>query len=669
MTASASPRSTTVPPRGELLRAPESIDSSEARIAAFARAAARSSARAFADYRDLWEWSVADLPGFWSSVVDFFALRIEGHRDVLGTTAPPRAQWFPGARLSYPEHALRRDPAGPALIGISQTRDRTELTMAELRDAVARCRTGLIRLGVTRGDRVVGYLPNIPEAVVAFLATASLGAIWATCPPEFGARAVVDRLAQIEPKVLITVDGYRYGDKDVDRRETVAAVRRGLPSVEHTVLVDYLGLGGVSGLTWEGLLGEPGALTFAQVDFDHPLYVLFSSGTTGLPKAIVHGHGGMLLEHVKALGLHNDVRPGDRFFWHSTTGWMVWNYAVSALLVGATVVCFDGNPSSPTGDGLWRLVADEQVTYFGTSAGHLIASRVGGLTPGTAVDLSALRGLGSTGSPLPAEEFRWVYEAVSQDIHLSSISGGTDICSAFVGGSPLSPVRAGEISAPALGVDVAALDADGRRVTGEFGELSVLAPMPSMPVALWGDDGTRLLHTYFARHEGVWSHGDWALFHDDLSCVIAGRSDATLNRGGVRLGTADFYPVVDAYPGVEDSVIVHLDGEGTEELVLLVAVHETAPAGDVREGLRATIRRELSPRHVPDRVVVVRQLPRTLTGKRLEKPIKQILLGADPETVVSRDSVVHPEGLDEIRRHRVGGELPLHRSTTRGGTP
>lgn len=638
--------------RGELLFTPTDDLLATTQIEAFRRWWGDRTGDRFADERALWARSVSHPGEFWDAIADFFNLDINDRGVMLGNSEPPRATWLPGAKMSYVHHALRRDIDGPALVGLSQTRERVKLNMLELRDAVARCRVGLRSLGVGVGDRVVGYLPNIPEAVVAFLATASLGAVWACCPPEFGAKAVIDRLAQIEPTVLIAIDGYRYGDKAIHRHEVVSKIREGLPTLRHTVWVNYLDpLRSHDDTDWRDLTGDTADLDIEDVEFDHPLYVLFSSGTTGLPKAIIHGHGGILLEHAKALGLQNDIQSGDRFFWHSTTGWMVWNYAVSALIHGATMVCFDGDPLHSGPETLWRIVADEQVTYFGTSAGQLQASAAADLTPGHSLDLRALRGVGSTGSPLSADCYRWVYRALKPDILLSSVSGGTDICSAFVGGSPLSQVRAGEISARTLGCHCVALDDGGNSVVDEFGELSVLGPMPSMPVGLVGDtDGSKLLETYFSRHPGVWSHGDWVLFHEDGSCIITGRSDATLNRGGVRLGTSDFYSVVDRFPDIEDSLVVHLEDGGTGELVLLLAASEGIDEADVIARVRKTLRDELSPRHVPDRLVRVDHLPRTLTGKRMETPIKRILLGADPDTVVSRESITWPEALDDLSK-------------------
>ncbi|WP_372460589.1 acetoacetate--CoA ligase [Actinomycetospora endophytica] len=604
------------------------------------------------DYRALHRWSVDDPEAFWRAVVAFFDIEVSGLTTVLADAGMPGARWLPGARLSYSAHALRPEWTGPAVVGISQTRERVELSYDELRDQVARARAGLVRLGVGPGDRVAGYLPHVPETIVAFLATASLGAVWLSCPPEFGPRAVVDRLGQVEPAVLIAVDGTRYGDRPIDRTAQLAEIRAALPSLRATVLLPYLDPSAVApdgALSWADLLAEPGPLEHAAVAFDHPLYVLFSSGTTGLPKPIVHGHGGIVLEHHKTLGLHNDVRPGDRFFWYSTTGWIMWNYGVSALLVGATVVCVDGNPAWPDVDALWAMAERERLTQFGTSASFLMMCRDAGLRPGHDHDLSALRMLGSTGSPLPPEGFRWAAETFGPSVLVNSTSGGTDVASGFVGAAPLLPVRAGEIPGPMLGVDVHAFDDDGRDLIGEPGELVITAPMPSMPVALWGDDdGARMRATWFDRFPGVWTQGDWITVYDDGGCVISGRSDATLNRGGVRLGTSDFYSVVEDVDGISDSLVVHLEDSvgGAGTLVLFLV------GGPDREGLEAEIvrrlRSEMSPRHVPDEVAWVAALPRTLSGKKLETPVKRLLVGAAPESVASRDSLADPAALDEI---------------------
>ena len=615
--------------------------------------------RRFASYDELWRWSVDDLEGFWGSVWEHFAIQsADGYERVIGDRQMPGAEWFPGARLNYAEHALRlreRSEADVVVLARSQTRPPMTLTARELRDGVSRARAGLQRLGVGRGDRVAAYLPNVPEAVVAFLATASLGAIWSSCAPEFGTRSVVDRLSQIEPMVLITIDGYCYGGGTVDRTDEVAAIRAALPSLAATVVLPYLDTGGIAdALPWSELMAQPGELAFEPVPFDHPLYILYSSGTTGLPKPIVHGHGGILLEHLKIHALHHDLGPADRFMWFTTTGWMMWNYLVSGLLVGSTIVLYDGSPGHPDLTTLWRLADEAAITYLGTSAPFLMACRKAGLVPGTEFDLSRLRGVGSTGAPLPAEGFRWAYESLGRDLQLQSVSGGTDVCTAFVGASPLVPVWTGEISCRHLGCRVEAFDASGHPVIGEQGELVLTAPMPSMPVAFWNDpSGERYRAAYFSDYPGVWRHGDWITITERGSCVISGRSDATLNRGGIRIGTAEFYSVVEALPEIADSVVVHL--EEPDRLLLFVALRDGAALDDeLRHRIKAELRSGLSPRHVPDEIRVVPSIPRTLSGKKLEVPIKRILTGTPAEIAASRDSLANPEAIDafvELARH------------------
>ncbi|WP_433537098.1 acetoacetate--CoA ligase [Micromonospora sp. CA-249363] len=623
----------------------------------------------FADYDALWRWSVTDLDGFWRSIWDHF--------DVIAHTPPtatlaertmPGARWFPDATLNYAENVLRmpgRDDDDPVVVAHSQTRPPVTLTAAELREQVRRVSAGLRRLGVTAGDRVAAYAPNISETYVLLLATASLGAIFSSCAPEFGTRSVTDRWQQIEPTVLVAVDGYRYGDKPVDRRAEVVAIRAALPSLRHTVSIPYLGSLGVAGdgpasrptdgasdgiLDWAQLAAptdEP--LTFTPVPFDHPLYVLYSSGTTGLPKPIVHGHGGILLEHLKMLALHHDLGPSDRFFWFTTTGWMMWNFLVSGPAVGAAIVLFDGNPGHPDLGGLWRLAAETGTTYFGTSAPFLLACRKAGVVPREIADLSALRGVGSTGAPLPAEGFHWVYDTVGDQVQLQSLSGGTDVCTGFVGGVPLLPVYAGEIACRALGAKVEARSADGTPVIGELGELVITEPMPSMPVGFWNDpDGVRYAEAYFSVYPGVWRHGDWITINARGGCVITGRSDATLNRGGVRLGTAEFYSVVEGLDEVVDSVVVHLEDDegGAGELLLFVVLSDGLTLDDA---LRATISRELrtalSPRHIPDEIHQVRAVPRTLSAKKLEVPVKKILTGTPVDDAAAKGALANPESL------------------------
>ncbi len=612
-----------------------------------------ATAHGHATYADLHAWSVADLDGFWSAVAADLGVRWhDAPTAVLGDRAMPGARWFPGGTLNYAEHALAAASERPdevAVVARSQTRPGSELTWGELAEHVARAAAGLRRLGVGPGDRVAAYTPNIPETLVAFLATASIGAVWSSCAPEFGTRSVIDRFSQIEPVVLLAVDGYRYGAKEVDRRAEVAALRAALPSVRHVVSIPYLDPAGEDG--WSALLAgdDPGPTSFTSVPFDHPLYVLFSSGTTGLPKAIVHGHGGITVEHLKVLTLHQDLTPADRFCWFTTTGWMMWNYLVSGLLVGSTIVLFDGDPASPDLGTLWAVAEETGCTVFGTSAPFLMACRKEGITPSQ----GALRWVGSTGAPLPAEGFRWVHDVVG--VPVSSISGGTDVCTAFLGSSPLVPVRAGEISCALLGCAVEAYRPDGTPCPpGELGELVVTAPMPSMPVSFWGDaDGSRYRAAYFEDHPGIWRHGDWITFTADGAAVITGRSDATLNRGGVRLGTADFYTVVEGFPEVADSLVVHLeDGSGgAGELLLFVALAPGADAGDdLSARIGRALRTELSPRHVPDRLEVVPAIPRTLSGKKLEVPVKRILTGTPVEQAVSPDALTDPSSVEPFAR-------------------
>jgi acetoacetyl-CoA synthetase len=609
--------------------------------------------RDLSGYDELWDWSVTDLEGFWGSIWEFFEVRAHaGYDSVLASAQMPGAVWFEGARLNYAEHLVGRDEDEDrvAVLAQSQTRPPQELTFGDLRRQVARARAGLKRLGVGPGDRVVAYLPNIPETLVAFIATASLGAIWAACAPEFGARSVIDRFAQIEPKVLLTVGGYGFRDRYVDRRPEVEAIRGRLPTLEHLVGVEYGENAVPDAVSWTDLTAEPGELTFAPVPFDHPLYVLFSSGTTGLPKAIVHGHGGQLVEHFKNQGLGWDLKPGSRLQWFSTTAWMMWNALVSALLLRSSIVMLDGDPAWPDLAEQWRLAERNRPVVMGISPPYLMACRKAGLNLRQEFDLSSIRVLCTAGSPLPAEGYRWVYEQLGPDVLLVNGSGGTDVCTGLVSGCPATPVYEGEISCACLGVAATAFDQDGQEVVGELGELVVTQPMPSMPVALWGDaDGERYRASYFDRYPGVWRQGDWIRFTERGSCVLTGRSDATLNRGGVRLGTGEFYSVVEEFPELADALVVHLedDAGGMGELLLFVVPAGDAVIDDELLGrVRAALRRELSPRHVPDAIIPVSGIPRTLTGKKLEAPVKRILRGEPAEKVASRDSLADPAALD-----------------------
>jgi acetoacetyl-CoA synthetase len=605
----------------------------------------------FADYEAAWQWSVADLDTFWQLVWEYAG--VIAHQQptaVLGRREMPFAQWFPGAALNYAEHALRDRGPGVRVKARSQTRDPCDLSGAELAELVGRAQLGLRRLGVKAGDRVVGYLPNIPEAVVTYLAAAGLGALWCSVPIEMGPRSVLDRVAQLHPAVLVCVDGYRWGERTVHRRDQVAEIRGALAGVR-VVEIPYLDAradppAGV--IAWADFTVTKGAPTFEEVPFDHPLAVLFSSGTTGLPKAIVHGHGGLLLEHAKALSLQMDLGSGDTGFWYTTTGWMVWNILVSGLVVGATVVLFDGDPAWPDLGTQWHVAAETRATLFGTSAGYLAACSRSELRPGDVYDLSALREVTSSGSPLSAAASAWVYHAVKGEVLLAPTSGGTDVCSGFVGGSSLTPVYAGEMSCRPLGVATESFDEFGKPLRGRPGELVVTLPMPSMPVAFWDDaDGTRYHAAYFEMYEGVWRHGDWIIHTERDTWVITGRSDATLNRGGVRLGTAEFYSVLDALPRVADSVIVHLeDDSGQGSLIALIA-SGGAYGDDLRTEIRSAIREQLSPRHVPDAIIFVSALPRNSNGKRLEVPLKRAAQGVPIEQAIDLNGLAHPDAFIE----------------------
>lgn len=628
-------------------------------IERFARWVSRTRGIDLPDYEALWRWSVEDVAGFWGAWFERLDLPHDGEPEpVLADASMPGAVWFPRLALNYAEAMLRmpgRADDDVVIIARSQSRDEVTVTAAELRDQVARARRGLLDLGVRRGDRVAAYAPNIPETLVLMLAAASIGAIFSSCAPEFGTQSVIDRWRQIEPVVLLAVDGYRYGDKGIDRREQVGEINAALPSVRTVVWLPYLDPAASppeGAIGWSELTARTGPLEFERLEFASPLYVLFSSGTTGLPKPIVHGHGGITIEHLKALSLQSDLGPTDRFFWFSTTGWMMWNYLVSGIGVGATIVMVDGNPAHPDLAMLWRLAGELGITYFGTSAPFLLQCRKEGLHPAREADLSALRAIGSTGAPLPEAGFRWVYDEFDPSVQLCSVSGGTDTCAAFVASAPTVPVYAGEISCRALGADVDAFDEAGASVRGQLGELVIKQPMPSMPVGFWGDeDGSRYRASYFEDYPGVWRHGDWITITDRGSCVITGRSDATLNRGGVRLGTSEFYAVVESLPEIADSIVVHLEDPegGPGRLLLFVALTEGHTLDEaLTRRIASELRTKLSPRHVPDEIHQVRGMPRTLSGKKLEVPVKKILRGTPVDEAASKGALQNPEVLDDF---------------------
>jgi acetoacetyl-CoA synthetase len=625
------------------------------RIAAFAEEVAQRRGLSFGypvDYDPLWRWSVEHLDQFWGDLARWTGVLDVPDDRVLTRRGMPGAEWFPGTTVNYAEQVFRQStPDHPAVIATAEDSEPAEISWDGLRGQVGAFAATLRRLGVGPGDRVAGYLPNVPEAVVAFLGAAAVGAVWSACAPDFGTRAVLDRFAQIEPTVLVAVDGYRFNGREFDRRDVVASLREALPSVRTTISVPRLFPGEPpdGALAWADAVADVQEPAFEPTAFDHPLWIVYSSGTTGLPKGIVHGHGGVVLEQRKLAELHMDVGVGDRFFWYASTAWIMWNIATSALLSGCTLVVHDGAPAYPTPDAQFALAARTGMTYLGTSAGYLSACEKGGLRPGEQHDLSALRGVGSTGSPLPAAAFRWVYDAVADDVLLGSLSGGTDVATGFIGASPLLPVTAGELQRPLLGVAAAAWNPAGEPVTEELGELVITEPMPSMPLRFWNDPGdARYRAAYFEPWPGVWRHGDWMEITERGTCVITGRSDSTLNRGGVRMGTADIYAAVESVPEVLDCVVLGVEQpDGGYWMPLFVQV---APGEELTEELvarlRAVIREQASPRHVPDEIIAVPAVPHTRTGKRLEVPLKRLFQGVDPAKAVNVGTVDDPAAVE-----------------------
>jgi len=632
----------------EVLWEPTPDSTRTTRIAAFAAWVGNRRGLDFGnppDYDALWRWSVERLDQFWADFAEWSGV-LPGVPDdrVLTRREMPGAVWFPGTAVNFAEQALRWDDEHPALIVAAEETDPYEVSWSQLRGQVGAFAATLRRLGVRPGDRVAGYLPHVPEAIVAFLGAASIGAVWASCAPDFGTRSVLDRFAQIEPTVLVAVDGYRFNGKSYDRRDVVAELRAALPTLRATVAVPRLYPDETpdGALAWSEAVAEPRDPEFAELAFDHPLWIVYSSGTTGLPKGIVHGHGGIVLEQRKQAMLHLDVGPGDRFFWYASTAWIMWNIAVSALLSGVTVVIYDGAPTYPAVDVQFALAARTGMTYLGTSPGYLMACEKAGVRPGETHDLSALRAMGATGSPLPAATFHWVYDAVKPDVFLGSLSGGTDVATGFIGASPLLPVTAGELQRPMLGVAAASWNEDGEPVVGELGEMVITEPMPSMPLRFWNDPGdARYREAYFEPWPGVWRHGDWLEITDRGTCLITGRSDSTLNRGGVRMGTADIYAAVESIPAVVDCVVLGVEQpDGGYWMPLFVQLAPGSELTDeLRDEIRAAIRQQASPRHVPDEIVAVPGVPHTRTGKRLEVPLKRLFQGVHPAKALNVGAV------------------------------
>ena len=610
----------------------------------------------FDDYPALWEWSVTDIEGFWESIWEFFEIKSsQPYSAVLSQRKMPGARWFSGSELNYTEHVFRNMSKNrPALIFQSEIQPLMEVSWNEFYDKVASVAASMRKMGLKKGDRVVSLMPNIPETIIAFLAGASIGAVWSSCSPDFGTRSIIDRFKQIQPKLMFAVDGYPYGGKRFDRIPIVRELQQSLPTLENTVLVPYLNTDSNTGKLentrlWNDLLSEKTDLVYEQVPFNHPMWVLYSSGTTGLPKALVHSQGGILLEFHKFLGLHANLKPGDRFFWFSTTGWIMWNIMQGGLLLGATSLLYDGSPGYPDLDVIWNFAEKSRMTFFGTSAAYLTACMNAGMEPGNTLNLDKLGGIGSTGSPLPPEGFKWVYDKVKADLWLVSTSGGTDPCTGFVGGCPLLPVRIGEIQCRCLGVNAHAFDEEGNPLTDQVGELVITKPMPSMPLYLWNDsDNRRYIDSYFTLYPGIWRHGDWIIITSRGSAIIAGRSDSTLNRLGVRIGSAEIYAAVEDLAEIAECLIVGFETlRGGYYMPLFVVLEEGIELDDsLKKKINQKIRNTMSPRHVPDDIFSIPEVPRTLNAKKLEVPVKKILTGEPVEKAVNIDSMSNPDSIN-----------------------
>lgn len=642
---------------GDLLWQPSPEIIEQANITKFIHWLADKHNLHFADYDELWAWSIAELEEFWSLLAEYCEVKFSKKADtILVNNTMPNAKWFVGAELNYTENIFQKmTNERPMMLYKAEDKPIVEISWQTIYQQVNQLASAMREMGITKGDRVVNFMPNRPESIIALLATASIGAIWSSCSPDFGARSVLDRFTQIEPKLLFAVDGYNYGGKVFDRRDVVAELQNNLPTLEHTILVPHLanntdGLKNTS--LWDDVLensNPPEKIAYESVPFDHPLWVLYSSGTTGLPKPIVHGHGGIIIEHAKAAIFHNDLSEKDRFFWFSSTGWMMWNYLVGVLLSGATILLYDGSPAYPNLNTIFQFAEETGMTYFGTSAAFISACMNENLSPNQDYDLSKIRAVGSTGSPLTTNGFAWIYENINADLALESLSGGTDLCGVLVGGARTKPIYAGEIQAPSLGVDIKAYDEDGSKVVNEVGELVITSPMPSMPIYFWNDaDMERYKGAYFEMYDGVWRHGDWIEFNERGGCIIYGRSDSTINRQGIRMGTAEIYQAVESLPEVLDSLIVDLELLGRESYMpLFVVLRETATlSDDLKQRIKQKLRAEVSPRHVPNEIFQIEEVPYTLSGKKMEVPIRKILLGRNIEKAINTGAMRNPDSIN-----------------------